>query len=104
MCAIALLIEAKRRKWLEDNLETTTNGFFSSIPRLSKGRAAVIGLKHGFKDAVQEIESEVSCKLEQGKPGMSLDKRFITSLLSLYLLCVSVFTRRIGDDTPGCSM
>ncbi|KAH0872750.1 hypothetical protein HID58_070112, partial [Brassica napus] len=64
-------------------------------------RAAVIGLKHGFKDVVQEIESEVSCKLEQGKHGMPLDKRFITSL---YLLCVSVFTRRIGDDTPGCSM
>ncbi|CAF2125537.1 unnamed protein product [Brassica rapa subsp. narinosa] len=24
---------------------------------------------------------------QQGKPGMPLDKRFITSLLSLYLLC-----------------
>ncbi|KAH0941994.1 hypothetical protein HID58_001631, partial [Brassica napus] len=28
-------------------------------------RVAVIGLKQGFKDVVQEIESEVSCKLEQ---------------------------------------
>ncbi|WZZ36323.1 hypothetical protein YC2023_019724 [Brassica napus] len=53
----------------ETDLPTTTS------------RAAVIGffmaytfvpLKHGFKDVVQEIESEVSCKLEQ------------------------VFTRRIG--------
>ena len=156
MCAIALLIEAKTRKWLEDNSETTTNGFFlfdtsiiqwwewmkqyhhkninSSIngdfhilrtlqlniiwslkflscrsccsDRVlhglhfcschesdfffvlkSRGLFEIWSLKHGFKDVVQEIESEVSCKLEQGKPGMSLHKRFITSLLSLYLLC-----------------
>ncbi|CDY65067.1 BnaAnng20040D [Brassica napus] len=66
----------------ETDLPTTTS------------RAAVIGffmaytfVEKGFKDVVQEIESEVSCKLEQGKPGMPLDKRFITSLLSLYLLC-----------------
>ncbi|KAG5407341.1 hypothetical protein IGI04_013460 [Brassica rapa subsp. trilocularis] len=106
--------KTKRRKWLEDNSETTTNGFFlfdtsiiqwwawmkqyhhKNINSSINGRAAVIGffmaytfvpVEKGFKDVVQEIESEVSCKLEEGKPGMPLDKRFITSLLSLYLLC-----------------
>ncbi|CDY25992.1 BnaC06g06320D [Brassica napus] len=41
--------------------------FFSSIPRLSK-------------DVVQEIESEVSCKLEQ-------DKRFITKTIHQVAAC-----------------
>nr|VDD45701.1 unnamed protein product [Brassica oleracea] len=44
-------------------------------------------LKHGFKDVVQEIESEVSCKLEQGKPGMSLHKRFITKTIHQVAAC-----------------
>ncbi|WZY69691.1 hypothetical protein YC2023_001931 [Brassica napus] len=58
-------------------------------------------LKQGFKDVVQEIESEVSCKLEQGKPGMPLDKRFITRLLSLYLLLQHVIFELGASELVG---
>ncbi|KAH0913686.1 hypothetical protein HID58_029451 [Brassica napus] len=79
--------KTKRRKWLEDNSETTTNGFFLFDTSIIQWSCCSDRVEKGFKDVVQEIESEVSCKLEEGKPGMPLDKRFITSLLSLYLLC-----------------
>ncbi|KAH0899660.1 hypothetical protein HID58_049228 [Brassica napus] len=55
-----------KRSSLSDN-----GGDETDLPTTTS-HAAVIGLKHGFKDVVEEIESEVSCKVEQ------------------------VFTRRIG--------
>nr|VDD36529.1 unnamed protein product [Brassica oleracea] len=59
-----------------------------SVEERQRGESGLkITQKQLLTDVVQKIESEVSCKLEQGKPGMSLDKRFITKTIHQVAAC-----------------